>query len=195
MPKDYANRKIKPGTGKRKNPFTTRQRERQVRTLRSPTTGVFSLTSFSAGLVLGMAATILSIYVMEITKPIKPANDLPKSIDQGLPHFDFYNLLPNAKVLPDTEPYATEKPDHDKEKEYFLQAASFRFQRDADELRASLILVGLNASTTEISVNEKLWYRVIVGPFKTKRETQRAITQLRERNIPAILLYRTSPAG
>ena len=188
MPKDYANRKTKTGTARRKNPFATRQHEGRVRKQRSQTLTRFSLTSFGAGLVLGMAATILAIYVMEITDPPTTPIAATATADRGPPHFDFYKLLPGTKVAPKTEPYASDQTDHDTAKEYFLQAGSFRDQRDADELRASLILVDLKASTTEAWIDERVWYRVVVGPFETKRETQRAITRLRERNISAFLL-------
>ena len=67
-----------------------------------------------------------------------------------------------------------------------LQAASFPERSDAERLRAELILLDLPASTGEIQVGGKAWYRVTVGPFPDVAAAEAARERLRERNLTAI---------
>ncbi|MFM8354242.1 MAG: SPOR domain-containing protein, partial [Gammaproteobacteria bacterium] len=67
-----------------------------------------------------------------------------------------------------------------------LQAASFPERSAAERLRAELILLDLPASTGEIQVGGKAWYRVTVGPFADVATAEAARERLRERNLTAI---------
>jgi cell division protein FtsN len=67
-----------------------------------------------------------------------------------------------------------------------LQAASFPERSAAERLRAELILLDLPASTGEILVGGKAWYRVTVGPFADVATAEAARERLRERNLTAI---------
>src|SRR5258708_19282094 len=49
---------------------------------------------------------------------------------------------------------------------YFLQAGSFQNPADADNLKARLALMGLEASVEPANLAEKgVWYRVRLGPY------------------------------
>ena len=75
--------------------------------------------------------------------------------------------------------------------DFLLQAGSFTNASDADKLRATLQSQGLNTATTTVTLsNGVVRHRVIVGPFNTSAETQRALTQLRAQNIEALVLAR-----
>lgn len=69
---------------------------------------------------------------------------------------------------------------------YLLQAASFRDKDDANAMRATLLLEGMNATVNEASHAEGAWYRVVVGPFASQGDLERTLTQLRTRDIPAV---------
>jgi cell division protein FtsN len=69
---------------------------------------------------------------------------------------------------------------------FTLQAASFRSADDANRLRATLLLMDLPASTSSSSLADGVWYRVTVGPFADRADAERAMSLLRDQNIPAI---------
>ena len=81
-------------------------------------------------------------------------------------------------------------------KEYLLQAGSFRRQVEADALRAELILAGMVATTSEVKlVGDDKWFRVLVGPYESPRETRKAMSELRAKKISALLLERPPRGG
>lgn len=72
---------------------------------------------------------------------------------------------------------------------YVLQAGAFTEKKHADSFRASLLLEGYNAYTTEISdENLDVQYRVIVGPYETVKESQEDSQRLKERNISTFVV-------
>lgn len=75
---------------------------------------------------------------------------------------------------------------------YLLQAASFRDKDDANAMRATLLLEGMNAAVNEAPNADGAWYRVVVGPFANEGDLEQTLTQLRTRDIPAV---RVSPSG
>lgn len=107
--------------------------------------------------------------------------------------WDFYDIFPKSSV-PVVEEYG---PDGDKEKvegpyTYLLQAGSFREAKQADEMRAQLILLGLDVFTKPATRDGVQWYRVMVGPIKSKLEMERQRRKLAENNIASIAM-RVSP--
>ena len=107
--------------------------------------------------------------------------------------FDFYTILPEMEVVvPEQE--ITGKPREGVRQveapgTYILQAGSFRALQQADQLKAKLALLGLQAGiqTVTISANET-WHRVRVGPFKDLNTLNAARVRLKENDIDAILL-------
>ncbi len=72
---------------------------------------------------------------------------------------------------------------------YVLQAGSFRSHDDADGLRATLTLLGLEARIHSVDLDDGTrWHRVRVGPFDDTEELQRAHSRLEENNIQPLLL-------
>lgn len=97
------------------------------------------------------------------------------------PKYDFYTLLPqNSDLEPtsqDPTPSVSTHLSH-----YVLQAASFTLHKDADKLRAQLILEGLNSYIEKTKTKGKWWYRVIVGPYTSKEKAQMAQVTLKKNN-------------
>ncbi|MBL4827008.1 MAG: SPOR domain-containing protein [Spongiibacteraceae bacterium] len=107
-------------------------------------------------------------------------------------HFDFYTLLPEREMIVPTQ---REEPSTTKEQSvsYILQAGSFRNNKDADRLRAKLILMGMNASVEEVTVkNGGLWHRVQVGPFHSRSKLSKTRNTLISEGIDTLLLKRKS---
>ena len=57
---------------------------------------------------------------------------------------------------------------------------------DADERRATLILLGLDVGIQEVKVTGDTWHRVIAGPFDSKLQLNRAQDKLAQAEISSI---------
>jgi cell division protein FtsN len=109
------------------------------------------------------------------------------------PRFDFYRILPGREE-PVTERQMREaakqagKPGAPKDA-YFLQAGSFQNPADADNLKARLALMGMEASVEPANLAEKgVWYRVRLGPFTRIDEINRLRQQLAQNGVEASLV-------
>lgn len=123
---------------------------------------------------------------------IKSKKPGDKTNDRKEPKFNFYTILPELEVLiPDTEtrPPANKSSTTLKDdKQYVLQAGSFRSQTDADKLKATLALLGFEATMQSVSVNGERWYRVRVGPYRNTTELYKTINLLRKHDITAMAM-------
>jgi cell division protein FtsN len=122
--------------------------------------------------------------------PGKPGDPVPQSGDK--PRFDFYKILPgNADAIPDPKPADGAKGKGDKDKDnalkepLFLQAGSFQNAGDADNQKAKLALVGAEASIQQVMVQDKVWFRVRLGPFSKMDEVNRMRADLAKQGIEA----------
>lgn len=110
------------------------------------------------------------------------------------PRFDFYTILPEMEVavpLHETPGKRTGEalPPNDKSGSYLLQAGSFRSFEEADRLKASLVLLGLEASIQTVTVNNKdTWHRVHIGPYKNLAEIDTVRARLKENKIDTMVL-------
>src|SRR5215472_5044968 len=162
---------------------------------------------------LGVAAGI-AIYFFKTPIPFadRPkAQDKPLASDQKAaeasksakaedkPRFDFYTILP-GKEQQVTERQMREsakqaaKPGAPKES-YFLQAGSFPNPSDADNLKARLALMGMEANVEPANVAGKgVWYRVRLGPYTRVDEINRVRQQLTQNGIDVSLVRVTDTA-
>ncbi len=102
------------------------------------------------------------------------------------PTFEFYQRLPEAKIETPRPPARTETGTTPK-KTYILQAGSFRSYQDADALKASLIMQGLDVNISSVTDTKgNAWHRVQVGPFTSEQKINRAMDVLAENNIASI---------
>jgi cell division protein FtsN len=110
--------------------------------------------------------------------------------------FDFYNLLPKEKVaLPPPSVTSTTTQKNSviaKPKQYILQIASLRNYKDADGMRAKLLLKGFKTEVKKIAVNGSVWYRVQAGPYTTFNAASDAQNQLRKDNQDSLVKTITS---
>jgi cell division protein FtsN len=98
--------------------------------------------------------------------------------------FGFYDILPDIeRVMPNDLPDAAalREPDN---RDYFLQAASFRERADAEKLRARLTLKNFKAVTQARDVTGKgIYYRVRIGPYRDKRKAKTAKNKLQRLGV------------
>jgi len=107
--------------------------------------------------------------------------------------FNFYTILPELEVLiPDSETRPPESKSQGSPaavaagKQYILQAGSFRGQDDADKLKATLALLGFEASVQKVTINREAWHRVRLGPYANTRDLYRNINLLHKHDINAM---------
>ncbi|HJN52528.1 MAG: SPOR domain-containing protein [Pseudomonadales bacterium] len=150
---------------------------------------------FLTGLVSGLFLAFL-IYLSEFapqTVPEQLAGDEPTpnttlEVTKKKPPFQFYEIFPKNEVP------IVKDPDEVKSSHatpYVLQTGSFSSVEDADRMRATLILLGLEVYTKEVMVRGELRYRVLVGPLLTDRELNQVQGKLAEAEIESIVLRLT----
>jgi cell division protein FtsN len=117
--------------------------------------------------------------------------------DGEKPRFEFYKILPGSQDAATSpkpaEPKSVEvkpadaKAGNDKAasgEPLYLQVGAFQKPTDADNLKARLALIGLDASVQEVDIADKgRMYRVRTGPFATTDELNRARGQLSQNGI------------
>jgi len=57
---------------------------------------------------------------------------------------------------------------------YQIQIASFNRRADAEHLKASLLMRGFDVGVVPVSQRNMTWYRVIIGPFVSRGEAEKA---------------------
>lgn len=108
--------------------------------------------------------------------------------------FDFYTILPEMEVaVPDEDiDRKNRKPEITtpvKQGSYILQAGSFKQSEQAERMKASLALIGVEASIQSVTIdNKQTWHRVRIGPYNDVNKLNQVRQRLRENNINAILL-------
>ena len=79
---------------------------------------------------------------------------------------------------------------------FFLQAGAFQSAPDADNLKARLALMGMEATVQTTTLPDKgVWHRVRVGPYTTVDDLNRARDTLKQSGIDTTLIkVREAPA-
>jgi cell division protein FtsN len=114
------------------------------------------------------------------------------------PRFEFYTILSELEVfVPEPEAEQTQaQAKHNNpvtvntstEKKYLLQAGSFKNQQDAERLKASLALLGVQSSIQSVNINSDIWHRVRIGPFSNPTLLRETLSTLKQNNIHAMTM-------
>jgi cell division protein FtsN len=111
------------------------------------------------------------------------------------PRFDFYKILPGGDATP--APAATPTPDAPPAaatEQFYLQLGAFQKPADADNLKARLALLGVEASVQQIDVPGKgSMQRVRTGPYPRPEDMNRVRNQLAQNGITATLVKIKTP--
>lgn len=106
--------------------------------------------------------------------------------------FDFYELLPKFEVVipeedlharPDVAPRPVESPGV-----YVLQAGSFSGFADADRMKARLALLGIVSRIQKVSIDDKTYHRVRIGPIDSLDQLNAMRQSLREARIEVMVI-------
>lgn len=167
------------------------------------------LSGLLVGLLLGVGISVgVTVFIKGSDSPfvskIAPAakhdqananadnNAQPKDETTGKPRFDFYTILPGS------ESQVTEQEIKDKAKDaepakgnenYFLQVGAFQTEQEADNMKAKLALLGMEAIVQTAAIPDKgVWHRVRVGPFAGLDQINKARGDLTRNGFSADLI-------
>ena len=159
------------------------------------------------GLAIGLSVA-LAIYVRDREPAPAPAARQPASLESAIDdngererpeepapeqkesRFTFYDMLPNFEVVipeqepevtVDVEPRAVVTPGL-----YILQAGSFTRFEDADRRRAELALQGIESTIQRVTIDDRTYHRVRIGPTDDLEELNMLRSRLRAAKIDAI---------
>ncbi len=116
----------------------------------------------------------------------EPLPGKPGDKVQEKPRFEFYKILPGSEEpVPQPAPKAAAAPAPAGEA-LFLQAGAFQKPADADNLKARLALMGVEASVQQVTLPEKgVMHRVRIGPYANPDEMAKVRTLLAQNGIQA----------
>ena len=112
------------------------------------------------------------------------------------PRFDFYKILPGTEeATPDKSAKDAVKGSTPAGKEaFFLQAGSFQNAPDADNLKATLALLGYEAAIETTTLPDKgVWHRVRIGPYTSVEELNRTRDALKRSGVQTALVKAREP--
>jgi len=158
---------------------------------------------------LGIAFALMSKGYLPELKQHLPAMDIeaPGSAESALieddnsqaskprkPRYDFFTVLPEMEVVvPQQELSRKAEPSPDArpgsvQDSYILQAGSFKNQADAEQMKASLALLGSVANIQMVTVNGETWHRVRIGPFEGARKADEMRRMLSDNQIDTLVM-------
>jgi cell division protein FtsN len=122
-------------------------------------------------------------------KQISDGNDSQTEDTNEKPRFEFYNMLPgNEEPVTEKQFKKAAKQPSLKDK-YYLQAGSFQDTEDAENLKAKIAMLGMEAYVQSADLSEKgMWHRVRVGPFTKIDAINKARSSLLQSGIKANLI-------
>ena len=106
-------------------------------------------------------------------QPAAPDPAPDPAVEPPAPTFDFYQILPNREVSmseweAETPAAGTVEPSADRL--FILQVGSFKTTEAADQIKAELALLGIEADVQRVVINgQDVLHRVRIGPFKDKQ--------------------------
>lgn len=189
----------------------SRDYKKPSRTSGSSRKGKPMLTGVLLGLLIGLGLALgVAIFVNTMPNPFshrgktpetapaapapipqKPQKPAAESTTSDKPRFDFYTILPGKEdtVTDKDLKQAAKSPAASGNDQYFLQVGAFRTASEADNIKAKLALIGVEATIQTVSLPDKgLWHRVRVGPYGNADDLSRARSLLTQNGIDATLV-------
>lgn len=132
---------------------------------------------------------VAKVATSEVAAVPAAASGVASGVGESKPRFEFYKVLtdkPDGTASAKAGAKSADKADTKEKEAYFLQAAAFNNADDADNLKAKLAMLGLEANVQNAAHNGKEVFRVRLGPFKSAEDMNKASTVLKQNGISAI---------
>ncbi len=127
--------------------------------------------------------------VVPASAPAAAVQAKPAPADADGQRFDFYKILPGQQeaIQQDGKPAEAAQPPA--LPRLFLQAGAFQSESDADNMKAKLALMGVEAKIQSLNLPEKgLVHRVRIGPFERQEDVDALKARLRQEGVDASLV-------
>ncbi|WP_232297916.1 SPOR domain-containing protein [Nitrosospira sp. NpAV] len=129
------------------------------------------------------------------TDPTQRSTQSPGTADKTVkapdskPRFEFYKILPGAEEPVTEQQFKQAAQQPSSGDKYFLQTGSFQNSDDADNLKAKLAMLGVEAAVQSADLSEKgVWHRVRVGPFTSITDLNQVRASLQQNGVPSSLI-------
>lgn len=111
------------------------------------------------------------------------------------PRYDFYRLLKeNRAAAGQLETSKNPTAAAPQDSSYMLQIASYKTPEEAQQLRAKLLLLNLDARSENVALrNGETWHRVLIGPLKNHAELTRVRGILNDNHYDSLVLKNNKP--
>lgn len=152
------------------------------------------------GLILGLLIALgVAWYINKLPNPFSKVPQAPPPPKAETPSPKPVAAAPVETAKPAEAKAPDSGPTDTKESEkkstpagqdtFFIQTGSFQNAADADNMKARLALMGLEASVQSRDLGEKgVWHRVRVGPYRDVEELNRVRGVLKQNGIDAALV-------
>jgi cell division protein FtsN len=141
---------------------------------------------------------------LEDPKPVDPSAKPVAGASTDKPRFDYHQILSdgkeatpkidkNQKLIVNPAPMAAQPIEKAVVEEpgtkYYLQVGAFNSSTDADNLKARIALIGLQAEVKAATLQDKgVMHRVRLGPYKTHDDMSRARDELTQSGLPSSVI-------
>lgn len=140
-------------------------------------------------LLIVLTLFVLSIFIYGLwflkQQPQTPATPSPSPVQQTakdeLPpkptaEFQYIEELENKEIIVDVPVQQRSVP-------ALLQCGSFRQQNQAEQLKAQIAFAGITADIRRTEGSNGIWFRVVVGPYESRRAATADMNRLRQMGI------------
>lgn len=137
--------------------------------------GIYYLSTFDSHNLATPSAVSEKTTVVEGTKTfdVDPLPELPEEEYKFFEALEGYEVQVNVQAI-------------ESDKRYLMQCGSFREFGQADEMRAQMAFVGLEP---QIRGSQNGWYRVVLGPYESKRRAEKDRHTLQNVNINSCQIW------
>lgn len=120
------------------------------------------------------------------------ATDGAAGAEDSASRFRFYEMLPRFEVvipeedleaMPDVSSRSLDRPGV-----YVLQAGSFSSFEDADRRKAQLALLGIVSNIQKVTIDDKSYHRVRIGPVSELGQLNMLRKQMRDADVEVLVI-------
>ena len=176
------------------------QQATRVRAISDPqgSTKLGFVTGVFVGLISATGAFLLWPKVSAPEPYLEEVSQLGEETSQRMNEtidWSFYDLFPKAEVATVGGYQQPMVMAADSTLIYYLQVGSFPTTNDADLRRAELLLLGLSPSVEKKQIDQTTWHRIMLGPFESEVELNRAQALLAANEFESMPLTRRTPSS
>ena len=149
----------------------------------------------SGGLAVGVLTVIayhwLSEFQWDPPWDSTETGTRPSDLEPGsATRFDFYTILPSQEVVVPDRPANTPPNQQDQiaPESYYLQVGSFRKYREADRMKAHVLLLDAQASIESVTLGQDTFHRVRIGPYQDLPRLREVRARLHRNKIDTLLV-------